>query len=357
MHILFFLCCLLSPLVMARPMEINIPWQQISDPLRMSSKFIHHLESLPLSGKVKHEHRYWSGDYWPLNKGGINYRWNDTNPRGFGLVSPSFNEVLNLDQKEIATLAPSEKFDLLQGNYHYPLKREVSKITSPRRQEWEGLCHGWASAILFHDEPQPKIMTNPDGVKIPFGSSDIKALLSYYYAYKYRPQRTRQMGYRCSSGRRRTNRNCVEDMNAGAFHIVLANRVGLMGESFIADIERESEVWNHVPVKYDISILQDNLPPEGDSSPETVKTVHVRAEVQYVFNSEKNSWEPVIGGPEQKVKNKSYEYLLDVNKEGDIIGGKWISRARPDFLWLPDKATGLSGPWKVLRALLNDEEG
>ena len=154
-------------------------------------------------------------------------RWYAPTPQGFNLNSPNLNQALRLSLEELKSLSPAEKFDLLNAQYSYPLKKAVAEIASPRRREWEGMCHGWAAAALNHPEPVPKTVTNKDGLMIPFGSSDIKALLSYYYAYVEDPVSTHQMGRRCDG-----KEHCDQDMNAGAFHIVLANKVGREGKGF-----------------------------------------------------------------------------------------------------------------------------
>lgn len=81
---------------------------------------------------------------------------------------------------DIARLSPAEKFDFLNGPYYYPLKAEVEKLAAYDAESWEGICHGRAPASMNHNEPRPKILRNPDGIKIYFGSADIKAILSYY---------------------------------------------------------------------------------------------------------------------------------------------------------------------------------
>lgn len=348
----FFL--VLSFQTYAEPLAVNRPWTNISDPLIMSATFLRSFSDLPLEGAVTDQNKYWSGDYWALKHGNINYRWNAPKPQGFHYRSPTKSEVMSLSLLELSYLAPSEKYDLLLGLYDYPLRKEVERFTSPTREIWEGICQGWALSLMHHQEPQPRTLKNPDGIDIPFGSSDIKALLSYYYAYKYSPVTSRQMGYRCSRSRWPWGGDrCTDDLNAGAFHIVLTNKIGLEGQSFVADIDNAPEVWNHVPVSYQMTILQDNLPPESDSARGTVKTVRVKSDVFYVFNSEKNSWEPVIGTPDQVIKKRSYDYTLDLNAEGIIVGGNWKSRMRPDFLWLVDRAPAFLGKWHKLHELVD----
>lgn len=328
-------------------------WKDFSDPSRMSKSLETHLSSLPVEGEVSEKQKYWSGDFWAFHLGSINYRWNQPVHERPNLRSPLRGDVLKMSSEELARLSPSEKFDLLNGSYHYPLKKEVRKLTSSRDEVWEGLCQGWSAAALHHAEPTPKILLNPDGVEIPFGSSDIKGLLSYFYAYKNRASETRQIGLRCSSRRDRSDR-CEEDTNAGAFHLLLTNLIGHKGQSFIADIEKGPEVWNHIPVKYSSNVLENDLSPEADSAPGTVYMVRIKTEVMYLFNSHVHTWHPLIGTPQQVERKKIYEYMLDLSQEGEIIGGRWITRSRPDYLWHIEKAVHFYGMWRRLKELLND---
>ena len=339
------------------PLEVFKPWPGISDPLLMSGNFVRTFSHLPLKAAVRDDRKYWTSDWWPLKKGNINYRWNSPRPKGFNLDSPSKIKAQRMSLQELAELAPSEKFDLFMGRYDYPLKKDVEKRVSPERSLWEGICHGWAPAMSNHNEPTPKVVMNPDGIEIPFGSADIKGLLSYYYAYEhYAPNH--QMGGRCYSGRTwwrwRVGEECIDDMNAGAFHIVLGNRVGLLGMSFVADIENGSQVWNHVPHSYHSTITHSNLAPASNAAPETRKVIQVRTTVDYVFSGKGNLWEPVLGTSHQVIKQRTYEYTLDLDSAGNIIGGDWVSSARPDFLWLIQRTPGFNEKFGRLHELLDD---
>lgn len=248
---------------------------------------------------------------------------------------------------QIAVLSPAEKYDLFIGDYGYGLKNEVARRASPSRADWEGICHGWAAAALNHEEPFPVVVTNSDGIRVPFGSSDLKALLSYYYAYVHRPSSTHQMGLRCSGGR-----HCDDDLNAGSFHIVLANLVGLEGKSFIVDIENGKEVWNQVVFNFRSIVLRDDLRPSGSSARGTVRVLRLKTHLRVVFNIPQDNWGPVIGSDQQVFKDLEYEYDLDLDQDGVIIGGDWRSKLRPDFLWRVAPARSFSGTLSRLGELL-----
>ncbi len=330
---------------------ILTPWKDFSDPGIMSKSFERSFGSLPLKGHAADPQKLWANDYWPRKRGSINYRWNSSHPIGFKLVSPGREEAMRMTQAELAALAPSEKLDILNGNYDYPLKEEVDEMASPQAPLWHGICNGWSPAAINHNEPVPKTLMNPDGIAVPFGSSDIKAILSYFYAYKHEVKSTHQMGRRCNFW---IEPNCHDDLNAGAFHIVLTNKVGIEGSSFIADVERGRAVWNHAVNEFSTVIVSENLAPADDSAPGTVRRVRVKTDMTFVMGIKKNSWQPVMGTEDHINDVRHYEYYLELNRSGEIIGGEWISKARPDFMWLMEKAEKFNGMFSRLSELLND---
>lgn len=320
--------------------------------LNTNDEKVFHL--MPLYGTVKNQTKYWSGDYWALNRGNINIRWNTPSQRGFDLLSPTESEAIVMSSDELARLSPTEKFDLWLGRYDYPLKAEVYTRANKSAQNWEGICNGWAPASMNHNEPVPKTMTNPQGIKIPFGSSDIKALISYYYAFIHQIDSTEQMGRRCPQGRWfNWNLDCKNDLDAGAFHIVLVNKVGRKNQSFMVDIERFKEVWNHPVLSYETVILgeEDDV---RNAIAGTVKVLRLNTKVTFVDESRNNTWHPVLNTAEQKSITRHYRYDLYLNVNNEIIGGAWKSQVRPDFLWTMGPANQFSGLLNGLEKLLND---
>lgn len=309
---------------------------------------------LPLQGRVKNNTKFWSGDYWALNRGNINIRWNAPDAPGFNLDSPSKEAVAGMSYEELAQLSPTEKFDLYLGRYDYPLREEVYTEANPRAMSWEGICNGWAPASMNHNEPTPKALYNPDGILIPFGSSDIKALLSYYYAFIHKIENTQQMGRRCPRGRWfNWNQDCYNDLNPGPFHIILANKIGIQNKSFLVDIDRYKEVWNHPILSYYSQNMGD-VALSGNEVTGTARVLKIRTRITYIDGSEKNTWDPIIGTAEQKTVNREYAYHLYLDRFNNIIGGEWKSNDRPDFLWMMGPTKKFEGLMDGLRTLLND---
>lgn len=330
-------------------------WKGFSTPEIFQSGMIHDFKSLPLEGSIIDGAKGWSGDYWASKRGGINYRWNHPLREGFDYKSPTKEQAAQMTTQELATLSPSEKYDLFTGRYDYPLKKEAEGTASKLASDWAGICHGWAPAATFHNEPTPKFVTNPDGIVIPFGSADIKALISYFYAFHYKAD-VDQMGLRCFFGSWMGGaRGCGEDLNAGAFHIVIANKLGLQKEGFMADVERFREVWNQPIVGYKSTVIAENLAPSSSAAKLAVKEMRIATEFFYVDESDPQ-WNTVHGTKEQKVSVREYRYRIELDASGKIVGGEWESKQRPDFIWNTDPARpqDFTGIFTNLPGLLND---
>ncbi len=306
--------------------------------IRMSLNFNY----LPLKGRITGQSKFWSGNSWRLNRGAINYRWNSPLKETIGYLSPSTREIFSMPLEKLKELSPSEKYDLYRGRYDFPLKNSIEWISRRDAEDWEGLCHGWAGASLNHPEPKPKNMMNPDGLLIPFGSSDIKALLSYAYSTLILSEEE-FLGFRCEDPNNEID-HCHEDLKASDFHVALTNLIGLRGRSFVADLERYKEVWNHPITSYSSEILQ-NIKNRNSHK------IILRTTLAYLDVIEKNSWER-LDNP--KMENQiTFEYELTLDEKGNITGSKWRSRERPDFLWIIPERENFAGDLTKIHDLLN----
>ena len=298
-------------------------------------KMFMNFDLLPLKGDVKEKKRFWSGDTWKLKYGSINFRWNSPLKEGRGVISPHPRDLKNYTQEDFKRLSPSEKYDIWQGRYDYPLKNEVERFLPYVPEDWEGLCHGWAGASLNHKEPTPKTFVNPDGLVIPFGSADIKALLTYYYANVF-IREDQQLGKRCELAGLFEEDFCDEDVTPVDFHTIITNKLGLRGDSIIIDIDRYREVWNHPITGYESKITH-----EVHNTRE--RRVRIRTILYFIDVVEKNFWEPTNGTFSQITSSQRIEYELTLDKLGNMISGKWLSKDRPDFIWIVDKVEHFTG--------------
>jgi len=309
--------------------------------------------SLPLEGHSTI--KGWSDDYWPSYRGGISYRWHE---RSSFYSLPSQDQ---LDYIDISRLSPAEKYDIYMGRLDFPTvyaEQSRTQVMRTNRQSplydegfdipsWFGLCHGWAPAALNFQQPNPITVTGIGGIEVPFGASDIKALLTYYQQYKgNRSVRNYFMSERCNESfqkldemlesgqisqeeyhQRRDGGSC-KGINAGSFHLVLANEIGIKKQSFIADVTRDAEVWNYPVHFFRSEILEESYGASEDAAPGTIRELRVKTEIEHSVSTlaRWSAFEPAV-------KQRTYEYILEIDALGNIIGGEWISTDRPDFLW------------------------
>ncbi len=331
------------------------------------SMMSHSFASLPLKAELQDSRFGWSETYWPSNLGGIAYRWNSVNPQPFKFKLHTKEELRSMSEKEMSELSPAELYDISQGDYSYSLTKKVLGLFSPSDLWWEGICHGWSLAASNYAEPDKTVVTNKDGIKVPFGSSDVKGLLSMHDAFNSKGLYVR-VGDRCGAygkvegeafpedgvmpvpSRHNAEKDECADVNAGAFHIVLASMIGLNSQGFIADVDRFNDVWNQPVSGYESKIVGEVVLNEKDAKNGVDRKIRVKTTMVYgdeleFFSAEEASKgtlgfvtkEPVTGTPAQTLGHRDYDYVLELDRNGDIIGGEWISEGRPDFLWLKKK--------------------
>ena len=324
----------LTTLTLSGPSAMAWNWgnsESANNPAQFEKDYEYHYSLLPLKGQIKTP---WSETYWPSNKGSINFRWSAEHERGFRYRPPTRQKVQTMSREELKELSPSEKYDLAMGHYDYPLHRSVSdEMASKRARSWEGLCNGWAPASLYYPEPKAVEITNPDGIVIPFGSSDVKGLISYFMAVEGDEQvETSQVGLRCDNkpwlGK---GPDECDDVNAGALHVILTNEIGKRGHGFVADMTRTKEVWNQPIFGYEMQELGSAKTKEADHG------IRIRTKILYGEELDHSRWEPTVGTTHNKIGSQTVEYILELDRDGKIVGGDWITKkVHPDFLWRVD---------------------
>lgn len=308
-------------------------------------------DKLPLSGQIEGEP--WSDTYWPSYQGGIAQRWyGNSSLNQFEYTPHSHEEASHLSLAELAGLSPAEKYDLYTGSPRDGLLDHERRRVGPSDAPWEGLCHGWAAASLTFSEPKPLLAKGPNGLVIPFGAADLKALLSLAQG-NYGTTPVQFLGSRCKSDLQRDPEASMSppcrDTNAGSFHLVLANRIGLRKKGFVMDVTRDREVWNHPVFAYRSRIESTRFPSPG-AAPGTDLEIVVTTEVDYTIET-LPSWTSLVGTAGNDSRTGEYRYVLEIDGEGSIIGGEWLQEDRPDFLW-HQEATELTNRFKPLDDLL-----
>ena len=328
-------------------------WNEANNPqiLKGRKDLERRFSKLPDEGKVKSSRRPWLSTYWPSQLGGLSARWNSQSYVGFWTRPPGFQSLKSMSLQEKATLSPAEKYDIYMGNYSYPLTQYEKSRTHPLDLNWEGLGHGVAAASLVFPEPKPVLAKNPTGIEVPFGSADLKGLLALYMGY-VASNDVHFVGERCNrfvASHSNTNDVLVnlgpgmgretlaecEDVNAGTFHVLLTNWIGRQRESIIADSSRGGEVWNFPILEYSSRVLSTQGP-GPKSAPGTVRENVVETLVHFAAHA-RPAWREKEGLVENSIEKHIYRYTVELNKNGEIIGGEWLVNDFPDFLWRQGK--------------------
>jgi hypothetical protein len=230
-------------------------FERASTPLEKSwgLKLENRFDQLPEAGTVLAKDYPWAGNVWEKESGGISNRWMATENKSAPLVTIA--ELKAMSEKErrrrIRDLSPAEKFDLLRGRMDFPLTREEEKRTRIESTPEIALLKGWslsttavkdafflkplsrldflsrgiASTLSSVSLKEPAATTKTvwlDSslkVEIPFASSDVKALISYYVGVRAFSKADTRTHYREVG-------NDVRELSAEDFHLVLTNTLG-----------------------------------------------------------------------------------------------------------------------------------
>ena len=214
-------------------------------------------------------------------------------------------------------------------HYKYSLTRRAESESPATEPAWAGYRHGWTSAAIHFEEPKPVTLLSADGIEIPFGSADIKALLTYFQGEVVRSRYTKDqipfmtetkvIGSVCGSGWA-TRADCY-DANPGSFHIVMANFLQ-RGQAFGIDADNHREKWNQ-PVHTFYTEELARMEPSDGASPEAVSQVVVQSAVTYTQEIHA-TWDAVLGTEQHADTTKHYIYSLELDAAGNIVGGQWM---------------------------------
>lgn len=335
--------------------EVREAWDAVNDPLRLAGGYQRNLGNLPLSAELSV--KPWSDSYWPTKEGGIAVRWFGGTVTPFTYQTHSEAQVRAMRLEQLRSLSPAEKYDIAMGRFDYPTVASERRRTSPNAASWEGICHGWGPAAIHYGEPGAVEFVGPSGIRVPFSSADVKALLALLHA-DGAPKPARLLGGRCNvdfsrDPSARNNPEC-RDTNAGSFHIVLVNQIALFKKSFMLDVTTDYEVWNQPVHAFTSRVIGFQAPSPGAATG-TQREAVVQTTIRYTVENSPTVL-PVLGTANQKDSQKTYQYRLELNAQNEVIGGAWISADRPDFLWTQEPSA-FEGKWKTLGDLYSQSRG
>ncbi|ORZ35119.1 the Gp42 Transglutaminase from phytophthora Sojae [Catenaria anguillulae PL171] len=332
-----------------------------SDLRRLENHFRQPLErrfsTLPTRSEVSNIP--WPGPYWPVYADSINQRWtNEPSPaekyaRAFGLDVTSFtnriSRVNGIDSQSGRRSCRSNA-DCRGLNDGSECGIRQGQTTGRCIPTWFGICHAWAPAAIL--EPEPKCPVSKNGVT--FRPLDLKALMTLIYDGVDSP--TVFTGNRFDGDDDAVPKDqygrflnaAYRDLNPGYFHVAFANIMGRFKQSFVIDVTAGAEVWNQ-PVR-SFQVLEQRL-----MTPQQAAQTYFRGATSYAFNtnaaqvayvktrfnwiveSDEDGPHVSTGRVNQYTSGRTFEYLLELDTNGQIVGGEWLGASmkdHPDFLYL-----------------------
>ena len=370
-------------------------WNQTNNPERFKVNFVYNYDELKTHTEGWAEQIPWPSDYWSYYEDSTNTRFHGSNvlspvekyDRAFNDWVPSmgFDEfTTNADYLPMDVHADcSSTSDGTIEDTHDAYYSELGPAANWQHRNkgnyrarngsdddgdgnidecggedydgietWWGLCHAWVPAAILEPEPLRDVTVNG----VTFTVSDIKALLITMYDRNS----SLMIGGRCNEKEIERNEETGEvllaecgDTNAGTWHVVAVNMLGIMKRAFAEDRTAGYQVWNQPVRGFEINEQRDvtesealgllGRPTDGVyvdlfDSPEAVRWVYVDMDSHYVTESSNTTEGPLTPNIGNWTRQDHYEYILEINAAGDIVGGEWLPAyydAHPDFLWLP----------------------
>jgi hypothetical protein len=170
---------------------------------------------------------------------------------------------------------------------------------------WYGHCNGWTAAAIRHAEPQKNVVRNG----ITFTPADIKGLLAEIYMYTD----SEFLG------------GIDPAINPAVLHLTLGNWIG-RGSHPVGMETAVGEVVINFPVfNYKSQVNKLNA-----------RETELKTWITYTLNINRE----MDKGPPNYHRQMYFHYILDVDDEGAIRGGRYFGDSQQiDMLWTPRKPT------------------
>lgn len=398
---LFLACTGATPDDNVNPLEDGRPdsqraWSEKDNPSKLAKDLNYSLAALPKAGEATNVP--WAGSYWPTYEDNLNKRWAGPNSKtAIEKWEKAFGVTANLDDR----ISKEYGIDSINGTdctKDADCDSTKGEACAMREGEtdgtcietWFGICHAWAPAAIMELEPVSPVEYNG----VTFEVNDLKALASLQYD---KALNVSFLSLRCDENSQGEEwqldaygnplaEGCA-DTNAGSFHVVITNFLGLKGESLVEDRTYDYQVWNQPLRSFEVTTMETLSAIEaavkaGDAdatdytfNEDAVEFRYVELTLEYIGESDSRTDGNLGSTIDLYTHSDDYQYILELDGSGNIVGGEWVGAskvAHPDFLWLPthkgeaelamaDGKTGTGIKWSDVDALLaasmTDEKG
>ena len=285
--------------------EFKMSWTERDDPALFSTNLEYSLSALPQSAEL--EQAPWAGNYWPVYKDSINDRWAGPSSQSPAEKYGAAFSVDNIADRVSSHYGIDHQSSRTECTTNSQCDSTIGESCSKRDgadsgyciPTWWGICHAWGPASIL--EPEPIHAVTQNGVT--FQPNDIKALVTLAWnrsTSKFVSLRCNENaeagdidydGYNRPTG---SDAECI-DTNPGTYHVLLANYLGIKGESFVEDRTIDDEVWNQPLRGYRITQQTEVTPqranelvgvPEGDEPGSTPQSRNL----EFSGSVQSNQW-------------------------------------------------------------------
>jgi len=348
-------------------------WDTDNRPSGFGVKLEYAVTALPRAGEAARIP--WAGHYWPIYKDGPNHRWAGTSSKSptekyaaaFGVtgVEDAVSKAVGIDAHPGARCTTTAQCD--DGTV---CAKRRGASSGRCIATWEGLCHAWSPAAIMLPEPKRAVTYNG----VTFKVQDLKALATLLYD----DTSSKSVSLRCEDDAsdipldadgRPTVRAC-EDANAGTWHVLATNFLGLRQQAFVYDRTWDDEVWNQPLRGYEITRHDTITATEANrligqpgatytTNPRAAKLYRVHMDVSYISESPPTTDGNLSARIDSYTVVDGLDYVLEADAAGKVIGGEWVGASRtdhPDFLWLPTRRNGATVgkvSWTQVKTLLD----
>lgn len=323
----------------------------------------------------------YSSTYWPMVDGGIDGRWHSANEQ-----SPL--------EKYCSLYLNNDKIKMNQTR-EWVYKNQGPGV--PGVADWFGICQGWAGSgvaempphrdvwvrsikragthqpsqqyLTVECTPQQVATANVTGC-VHMLTGDITGLISESYA----SGDSVFIGQRCdvdqkdfvldqfgrvsvnvTSGRTRTVSTTKCRSNPATLFLTATNFIGKAQTGFVINCVNNNEVWNQAAYAYRILSYRNITFEQGTylvDENETLNQTTIINTTTWRFNPAAKSlkqvrmtllWavetaSPPVGIPTLRTAQGDYDFILELNANGTVIGGEWLYDSKldhPPFYWVP----------------------
>ncbi len=271
---------------------------------------------LPL--KAEHKGALWNGYYWPYSQGSIK-------AKPFGASESPFAKIKKIYYMRHMKEAFDSQFE--------PWLDRV--INFNKEESWSGICTGVAKASF--SVKVPTVPVTLDGVT--FYPHEIKALFALFF--NFTENKSYIAGERAEwqddvlddTGRPRAP--ATRDTNPGTFHIAMTELLSRQVPFFV-DVSNREPVLNFPVKKFEVLSslpLTDKAKIESlrNFNRDAVSWMQVKARLTMA-----DSHRVILEVPGRNYDYvQEYDYILELDGEGKIIGGEWQGESQmqhPDLI-------------------------